>query len=51
MVASAAIHTNPGTASHLLRKFIREFLVKASYSVGFVKKFTSDRQAEKCSDG
>jgi hypothetical protein len=25
MVASAAIHTNPGTANHLLRKFIREF--------------------------
>jgi hypothetical protein len=24
MVASAAMHTNPGTASHLLRKFIRE---------------------------
>jgi hypothetical protein len=24
MVASAAINTNPGTASHLLRKFIRE---------------------------
>jgi hypothetical protein len=30
MVASAAMHTNPGTASHLLRKFIREFGVKAS---------------------
>ena len=25
MVASAAIQTNPGTASHLLRKFIRKY--------------------------
>src|ERR1700682_302601 len=25
MVASAAIHTNPGTANHLLRKFIRDY--------------------------
>jgi hypothetical protein len=30
MVASAAIHMNPGTASHLLRKFIRDIRVKAS---------------------
>jgi hypothetical protein len=28
MVASAAIHTNPGTANHLLRKFIRDYLCK-----------------------
>jgi hypothetical protein len=28
MVASAAMHTNPGTASHLLRKFIRDYLCK-----------------------
>jgi hypothetical protein len=30
MVASAAMHMNPGTASHLLRKFIRDLFVKAS---------------------
>ena len=28
MVASAAMQTNPGTASHLLRKFIREYSCK-----------------------
>jgi hypothetical protein len=28
MVASAAMHMNPGTASHLLRKFIREYSCK-----------------------
>ena len=28
MVASAAMHMKPGTASHLLRKFIRERLGK-----------------------
>src|SRR4051812_44148043 len=28
MVASAAMHTNPGPASHLLRKFIREYSCK-----------------------
>jgi dihydrodipicolinate synthase/N-acetylneuraminate lyase len=28
MVASAAMHMKPGTASHLLRKFIRERLDK-----------------------
>src|SRR5258706_1302544 len=28
MVASGAMHTNPGTASHLLRKFIRDYSCK-----------------------
>jgi hypothetical protein len=28
MVESAAIHMNPGTANHLLRKFIRDYLCK-----------------------
>src|SRR3979411_2461317 len=28
MVASAAIQINPGTANHLLRKFIRDYLCK-----------------------
>jgi hypothetical protein len=28
MVESAAIHMNPGTANHLLRKFIREYSCK-----------------------
>jgi hypothetical protein len=51
MVASTAMQMKPGTASHLLRKFIRESEVKASYSIGFVKKFTIDQQAEKCPDG
>jgi hypothetical protein len=39
MVASAAMHTNPGTASHLLRKFIREYGCKGELIGGRCEEF------------
>ena len=39
MVASAAMQTNPGAASHLLRKFIREYSSKGELNGRLCEEF------------